>query len=1288
MRRCILVVARDVALRAELARLLMRAGHRVEVAESDKHARDVLAGGDVGVALLSPEGFGAGGPLLMREFGEAGVKTIVLSERPEQFDRGARSIHSAIWLPLPLDMQLVLSEVAAVLDTVKSGEAEPEVICFDGLTLNIQGRFALDAAGREVALTRLEFALLAVFARQPARALSRDRLLKAVCGRSADRYDRSIDVLVTRLRRKIEPDRKRPRFIITVPGVGYKFAAKPQIIDRQAAPVNANGRLVTLHPRKVERRQLTVVACDFPGMAMLSTRLDPEDLQAVLTGYRQCCEQVAANFAGSLARVLNNEAVIYFGFPEAHEDDAERAVRTGLDLLESLERCGTDRANPIRPRIGIATGVVLVGAGEDDGIGGIEAIGEAPNLAFRLLSAAPPGTLLIDTSTRRLVGNLFDMRGFDLAPTDGVPNPAFAWQVTGQSSAISHFEALRGSLLSPLIGRDEEIDLLLRRWKRVITDGGQVVLISGEAGIGKSRIALALQEQLDNKSYLPIGYFCSARHCQSPFYPIVRQIEHAAGFTRDDEAGIKLAKLSNWAGSTFKNVDLALLGELLSLPAMKQSADTRGLTPQRKRELTLQALVRLIEGRAQRRPVLLIFEDIQWIDPTSGELLDLAIDRIRRLPVLLLVTFRSEYQPPWGGQSHVTMLTLNRLDPHDSAALVKRIGGDDLPNDITAEIVERTDGIPLFIEEATRAIIERGRQSGGNGYVLSSSPSLPLGVPATLHSSLMARLDRLGAVAKEVSQIGAVLGREFSFEPLRAIWKTNEADLREALERLSEAGILWSRGTAPFSHYAFKHALLQEAAYGTLLRRARQELHSQAADALISRSDKGASAAAEVIAHHLQFAGRSAEAIIHWRKAGERAVQQAANREAVGHLRRALSLLEVQPETPERRRAELAILLQLGPALMSLHGWWASEVGETIERASGVARRLKSSADLAPSIANLWSFNIARGRYDQAEANSRDLFRIARDLDDPEILLQAHHTAQGNLALRGKFAAASEHIDAALTLYDAERHTHHRYVYLGHDPGICMLALGAVMRSALGYPRAAMRRESKVLVAARRLGHPPSLAQALWFVSESRSARGDASAALATATELLELSEEYGLPQPRAFALIFLGWALARSGQTLEGIAGIADGLGALDKMGGRMHLTRSHGLMAESLLAAGRYAEGLEQVNSALHIAAEIGEQWYLSRLYHVHAELLLHMDGINGEEAVASLHRSLSVARRQGARGWELRAATSLARLRVNHGSHRDARALLAPVYRRLAEEIDRPDLGEARELLDSLS
>jgi DNA-binding response OmpR family regulator/class 3 adenylate cyclase/predicted ATPase len=1292
MRRCILVVAQDVALRAELARLLMSAGHWVEIAEGEKRAREVLAGGDVGIAMLAPEEFGAGGRPLMRLLDEAGVMTMLLSGRPEETGRRVGPpLNSAIRLSLPLDSGLVLAQVAAVLDAVTSAASPPTlapaITHFDGLTLDIEGRSAFDAAGREVPLTRLEFILLAVFAQQPGRVLSRDQLLEAVSGRKADRYDRSIDVLVTRLRRKIEPDRKKPRLIVTVAGVGYKFAAKPRTIDLRTTASSADDGLVPLRSRTPERRQLTVICCGITELATLSTRLDPEDLQAAVTGYRRSCEQVAANFGGSLASVLHDGAVFHFGYPQAHEDDAERAVRAGLVLLERLAPLGRDSRKSFRARIGIATGLVLVQTGEAaTAAGEIVAIGEAPNLAARLRFAAAPGSVVVDANTRRLIGNLFKYRDVSVAATDGFPDPILAWQVTGQSPAGSRFEALRGLSLSPLVGREEEIELLLRRWNRTVAGDGQVVLISGEPGIGKSRIAAALRERLPQQSYLRQDYFCSAHHCDSPLYPIIRQLEHAASFAQDDQVEIKLNKLSDLLGSAASAIDLPLLRELLSLPATGQSVRIQDLAPQRRREKTLEALVQPIDSRARRQAMVITFEDVQWIDATSRELLDLVIERIRRLPVLLLVTFREEFQPTWIGQSHVTMLALNRLNRRDAAMLVRRIAAG-LPGEVVAEIVERTDGVPLFIEELTKAVLEAGNQEDGIACVISASPSSRAAVPATLHSSLMARLDRLGPMAKEVAQIGALLGREFSYELLRSVCGCHEAELRLVLDRLSGAGIVWCRGTAPHSFYVFKHALLQEAAYGALLRGSRQLLHSRPADALISTVGESATPAPEIIGHHLQSAGRSHEAIAYWRQAGQQAVRRAANREAVGHLRGALSLLEMQPETPECSRAELAILLQLGPALMSLHGWSASEVGETIERAGDVARGLRSSADLAPSIANLWSFNVARGRYDRAEENSRDLFRIAREVDDPDIMLQAHHTAQGNLALRGQFAAAAEHINAALSLYDAERHSRHRYLYLGHDPGVCMLALSAVMQSALGYPRAAMRREREALVAARKLEHAPSLAQALWFVCESQSARGDAGAVHDTATELLELSEEYGLLQPRSFALIFRGWALALCGKSSEGIASLAEGLGAFSRMGGRMHLTRSLCLMAESLLASERYSEGLEYVTRALDIATEIREQWYLSRLHLVRAELL-RAGSPGGKRGEASLRRALAVARGQGARGWELRASVSLARVWFDRGQQSDAAELLASLCARLAQGLDGPNLDDATVLLGAIS
>jgi predicted ATPase len=580
--------------------------------------------------------------------------------------------------------------------------------------------------------------------------------------------------------------------------------------------------------------------------------------------------------------------------------------------------------------------------------------------------------------------------------------------------------------------------------------------------------------------------------------------------------------------------------------------------------------------------------------------------------------------------------------------------------------------VPLFLEELTKVILEE----------TAKAPGRPVSVPATLHASLLARLDRLGPDAKEVAQIGAAIGREFSFELLVAVAGQELLRPEAAVNRLVEADLVLQHGARPKASFLFKHALVQEAAYGTLLRAQRQPLHARIADALLAAEGEDAAAAPEIIAHHLERGGRSLEAVSYWRRAGERAVRRAANREGIEHFRHALSLLEARPESAERLRIELAVLSQLGPALMSVYGWSASEAGEIVQRAAKIGRRLESSADLAPPIANLAVFNMYRLELDQAKEASADLFRIARELDDSQITLQAHHCAWPVHWHRGQFPQALQHCDAGLSLYEEERYAHHRYIYFGHDPAVWALGLGAQAQWALGHPARAMHRHGEALALARRLRDAPSLAQSLFMYAISQIAAGDAAAVLAIATELRELSERRGYSHFETCALMFLGWALARSGETERGIAQMTDGFGILRQQGPRALMTLGQCLMADVHLMAHHYLEGLE------YVAEPLGDLSWLARLHHLRAELLRHLHG-SGEEAVeASLQQAISVARQQGAKGWELPATTSLARLWLDRGRRNEAIELLAPIYGWFTEGFDTPDLKAAKALLDALS
>ena len=650
-----------------------------------------------------------------------------------------------------------------------------------------------------------------------------------------------------------------------------------------------------------ERRQLTVMFCDLVGSTALSTRFDPEDLRELIGSYHRCVADAVRRFAGFVAKYMGDGVLIYFGYPEAHEDDAERAVRTGLAVIETVGRLATPE--PLAVRLGVASGIVVVGdligtgAAQERGV-----IGETPNLAARLQVLAAPGTIVIAESTRRQIGALFKIE--DLGPQElaGFAEPQRAWRVVCESDVLSRFEALR-SKVTPLIGRAEELDLLLRLWAQATTGEGQIVLLTGEPGIGKSRLTAAVQENIGAAPHFRIRYFCSPHHRHSALYPVVAQLERVASFTRDDTPEARLDRLEAvLAPNNPADGDVSLIAELLSVPGGDRYP-LLDLSPQRKKERLVTALLRQLDGVARQKPVLMIFEDLQWIDPTSSEMLDQLVEQVRQSAVLLIVTCRPELLPPWVGQPKVTALALNRLGRGDGATLVHRLMGDitNLPSEIIAEIVERIDGVPLFVEEMTKAIIEAGADRG----VLASIPASSLSVPVTLHASLLARLDRLGPTAKQVAQTGAAIGREFSYELLSAsIGQLGDRELDEALHRLVEADLVLQRGTPSTAGYMFKHALVQETAYSTLLRGARRDIHYRIAEALEARDPELVKVRPEIVAHHFGEAGQLEKAVAYWHRAGEVSVSKSAVREAADQVRRGLKLLESVPD--DRYRTRLA----------------------------------------------------------------------------------------------------------------------------------------------------------------------------------------------------------------------------------------------------------------------------------------------------------------------------------------------------------------------------------------------
>ncbi len=746
-----------------------------------------------------------------------------------------------------------------------------------------------------------------------------------------------------------------------------------------------------------ERRQLTVMFCDLVGSTALSTRHDPEDLRELIGGYHRAVAEAVAGFDGFVAKYMGDGVLIYFGYPRAHEDDAERAVRAGLAVIEAVGRLPA--REDLRVRLGISTGLAVVGdligegAAQERGV-----VGETPNLAARLQALAAPDTVVIAEATRRQLGGLFELADLGPQALAGFAEPQPAWRVIGESGMLSRFEALRSGT-TPLVGRGEELELLLRRWEQAKTGEGRVVLVAGEPGIGKSRLTAALSEHIEAEPHTRLRYFCSPHHQDSALYPFIAQLERAAGFARDDTLEEQPAKLrALLAPGMPDDDDIALLSELLSLPS---SAADLNLSPQRKREKLFQALLNPLEAEARQRPVLMVFEDAHWIDPTSRELLDLIVDRVRRLPVLLAITFRPEFQPPWAGRAHVASLALNRLGERDGEALVQTLAGNAaLTSDIVAEIVGRTDGVPLFVEELTKAVLESAAQGDRVAAVLGTASLAALAVPATLHASLMARLDRLGPAPKEIAQIGAVLGREFAYQLIEPVAQRDERELRAALGQLSDAGLLFCRGTAPHASYLFKHALVQDAAYSTLLRGRRQELHARVAAALEQDFADIVERQPELLAHHLSAAGETERAIDEWLKAGQHATTRLAHLEAIRHFERGLAALAALPEGPARNSREIELQLARGLSWFTANGFEAAEAAEAYTRARELAERRGDPRQLFLAVYGLWQSANGAGMILDCRRLSNRLQQLTAASTDDELRSAGAPQRLGDLSVR------------------------------------------------------------------------------------------------------------------------------------------------------------------------------------------------------------------------------------------------------------------------------------------------
>jgi len=1041
-----------------------------------------------------------------------------------------------------------------------------------------------------------------------------------------------------------------------------------------------------------ERRQVTVMFSDLVGSTALSAHMDPEDLREIIFAYQKCVTETVHRFDGFVARYMGDGVLVYFGYPFAHEDDAERAVQAGLETIAAVSALSSRVS--LRTRVGIATGLVVVG----DLIGSGDAqersiVGKTPNLAARLQGIAEPNTVVICDSTRRLLGNLFELK--DLGARDdlkGVGEAARAWAALRASSIASRFEALHASGMTALVGREEEIELLRRRWATAKNGEGQVVLLSGEAGIGKSRLTAALLESVAAEPHTRLRYFCSPQHRDSALHPIIGQMERAAGLAHGDSPQARIDKLDALLAQTPTSaLDAALFAEMLSL-ANDGRYPTIILTSQQRRQRTLEALTAQMEALTRTSPVLMIFEDVQWIDPTSLEALGRAVDEIRTLRVLLIMTFRPEFDPPWIGRPYVAALTINRLGQRDIEAMIGRIAGDKLlPANIRQDIIERTDGIPLFVEEMTKAVLEADSE-GAVEHVVAAVPSPALAVPASLHASLMARLDRLGP-AKELAQIGAAIGREFSHALLAAVMSKPEWELESALDRLVAAGLLFRQGVPPRATYLFKHALVQDAAYGTLLREPRRALHARIADVLENQFAEIAESKPELLARHCTEAGLNEKAAALWGKAGRRSLDHSALVEAAEQLTRALAQIAGLPATPALRREEIKLQVALITPLMHVKGYAAPETKAAAERARVLIEEAEAREEhtedpllLFSVLFSFWTASFVAFDGDALRERASQFLTLAQERG-ATIPIMIGHRIMGSVLHTGAFVEGRAHLDRAIALYDRGEHRS-LATRFGQDVRVAALSYRSLALWMLGYPDAALADADHALEEAREIGQAATLMYALVHALLIHIQCGNYASARAETDELVALANEKNALFWKPQGISMQGCILAVTGKAAEAVQTISPGITAWRTTGSTFWMPLYLSYLAKAYAELGQFENASRCIEEAMTAAETTKERWHEAEIYRLAGEIVLLSPAPDLVKAGGYFEHGLAIARSQQAKSWELRAAMSQARLWRERGKRRQARDHLASVLGWFTEGFNTSDLREAKALLDALA
>lgn len=1036
-----------------------------------------------------------------------------------------------------------------------------------------------------------------------------------------------------------------------------------------------------------ERRQLTVMFCDLVGSSELAARIDPEEMREVVQRYQQACADVVARFEGHLAQFLGDGVLAYFGYPQAHEDAAERAVRAALGIVQAVSDLPSRAGRRLRVRVGIATGLVVVGkVMSAEGASELSAIGETPNLAARLQAIAEPGSVVIGDNTKALTRGSFRYADLGSLTLKGFRAPVQAWRVLGEASA-TRFEAAHTAGMSQFVGREEEVALLLSRWEQAAGGEGQAVLLCGEAGIGKSRIGEQFRQRLRDAAHTRVRYQCSPFHSSSALQPVIGQLEFAAGMNADDNNPARLAKLEALLRPTTARLSetLPLFASLLGI-ALDERYAMPQLTADAIKRRTLDALAEQLVSLSRDQPVYWQVEDAHWIDPTTRELIGLCLGRIRDARVFVLITYRPEFASPWGNMPHVTTLTLNRLARRSSVELVEQLaGGKPLPGEVLDQILAKTEGIPLFIEELTKTVLESGLVAERGGRYVLTGELPPMAIPATLQDSLMARLERLSPV-KEVAQIGAAIGREFTYDLLSAVAPMQPAELDAALSQLAAAELVYVRGEPPDATYIFKHALVQDAAYATLLRVRRQQLHVRIAVALQDKLPEAVARRPEMLAFHYGAAGLDDKALACWARAGKQAMERSEYPEAASHFANALTLLRKSPDREARRREEADLLLDQAVTVQALKGHG------TVESKAAAEEAVQISAPLGDDPLHFrarwadWIYNSISGNLPVAAQRADRLVEMANRLDQVDLKLQAYHARWTTANLRGEVAVACEDVEHGLALYDPEQHRGHWAIYGAHDPGVCARATGSCVLWQAGFPEKAAALAADSVRLSDELGHPFTRTVSRWVGGFHSMMADDAVTARALADSMIEIAEEAKFAQQVGFGRLLAGWAASRLDDLGRGTEQMEAVFRRFVGAKQRGFLTFPGTVIAAAKLEMGRVEEALNFLDEVQQLAIETHQQMFISDLHRLRAEALSRIDR-RDPRIDEEYGRALLLAHTQGAHMLELRAATGFASRMAASDRHQEGYRLLQPVYERMTEGFTTRDLQAAKTLLEQL-